>query len=113
MITKFTVTVTNPAEDGAVFVTETFEVLEDAIRYWDRQTFELAERNTKYEGGIEVKQLDERGFTVRDGWVLHLWDGQTYLNPHLMLAGLTYTRAEIVNGTGFEKGARFAQLTAN
>jgi hypothetical protein len=35
-------------------------------------------------GGIEVKQWDAKGNVVRDGWILHLFQKHTYLNPGLV-----------------------------
>lgn len=82
--------VTHTSQLGTV--TGNFTELEPAIRFWDRSNFDAVHRNTlatplgAVAGGIDVQQFNAEGLCVRDGWILHLFDGQTYLNPNLALA---------------------------
>jgi len=67
----------------------TFDKLEDAIRYWDGNVSDISARlrywpGADIMGGIEVKQWDAKGNVVRDGWILHLFQKHTYLNPGLV-----------------------------
>lgn len=53
--------------------------LEAAARTWDHETVGTA-RVTP--GGIEVREYNDEGVMVREGWVLHVnADGVVYLNP--------------------------------
>lgn len=104
---KFTVKVAPFGREPEV--TE-FNDLPAAIQHWDRRAFELAHEvpSARYEGGIEVRSYmplkearqnlkpgtltrfkvtddPETPVCVRNGWVLHLFDGHTYLSPTLQL----------------------------
>lgn len=87
MIARTEITVTHISQLGTV--SDQFTELEPAVRFWNQQNFAAVHRNTlstplgTVEGGIGVRQYDADGNCVRDGWILHLFDGQTYLNPNI------------------------------
>lgn len=57
-----------------------YSSLSDAIAAWDRVTA----TTTGVIGGIQVQSF-RSGLMVRDGWILHVREGSTYLNPGIML----------------------------
>lgn len=57
------------------------DLLEQAIRTWDNETYGLGYSVT---GGVEVHSFDAEGNMTRDGWLLHVNAvGTVYLNPNL------------------------------
>ena len=60
----------------------TTDSLEEAARAWDAATHQTFGST----GGITVDTVDAVGNYVRQGWILHVRDGRTYLNPGLVLA---------------------------
>lgn len=90
---EYTVTVELTARIDSATLTlpapANFTELEPAIRRWDATVSNLAYKlrfwpGVSIEGGIAVKQFDANGLCVRDGWILHLFDKHTYLNPNLI-----------------------------
>ena len=104
---KYTVTVQPFGQPQEEY---THDTLETACREWDRRTFALATStpSVRYEGGIAIRSYisladarrvlrpdqiqdfkdsdaPDTPVCVRDGWILHLWDGHAYLNPRLTL----------------------------
>jgi hypothetical protein len=68
---------------GSVPATDVqYASLTDAIAAWDRVTATAA----GVIGGIQVQTFD-RGLMVRDGWLLHVREGSTYLSPRIMNEG--------------------------
>jgi hypothetical protein len=53
--------------------------LETAIRLWDGMQSETRDAT----GGIHVTTTKKDGTVTRAGWILHVTEGHTYLNPHL------------------------------
>ena len=71
-------------EDGTVFtvtvsgtVIGTFDALGDAVRAWNGATY-----LTGGDGSIGV-QTFRNGYMMRDGYILHVHSGITYLNTHI------------------------------
>lgn len=63
-------------------VGEPTDSLEEAIRRWD----ERASRTDGATGGITVDTV-HNGMVIREGWILHVRDNYTYLNPNLTDTG--------------------------
>ena len=76
-ITPVTGTRYSVVVDGrTLLVTESFE---EAARMWDRETYLSAAP----QGGIGVKSY-QNGYTVRDGWLVHVGtNGSVYINPSM------------------------------
>lgn len=77
--TVYTVTVITATLPTAVVE---YDNLRPAIEAWDRVT--SAESGVT--GGIGV-QTRRNGLVVRDGWLLHVREGSTYLSPRIMNEG--------------------------
>lgn len=61
-----------------------FDNLEAAIRHWDRESHKASTSVPAApitSGGIEVREFNAKGDCTRSGWILHLFDGHTYLLP--------------------------------
>ena len=73
--------------DGETRFEQTFETLEPAVRAWDQATYSLRPMDgvVRVQGGVQVQTFNEEGLMVRDGWILHLFDGVPYLNPNIAL----------------------------
>jgi hypothetical protein len=61
--------------------------LNTAIREWNRVVNSEGGREFAPSGGVAVQATDERGYLIRDGWLLHSFgegDHRVYLNPNLL-----------------------------
>ena len=60
--------------------------LEEAVREWDRRSFDHALSNDEpLQGGIEYRTTRDDGVIVGDGWILNVHGSHVYMLPRVML----------------------------